>query len=388
MKKPNLTQRRNKYIREQQAKVRKFIIEAEKKGYMVSDKILEAVNAGPVKSKKQYDELKTRLNLRNVKKHTTYAIPTFKKQVSINGNYKYDVEQLVDKANHHIKTAISSGISYEQMEKIKSSPDASAEVADIVNDLIDEQRRGFKSADAQLVKSIWDIAVKLNSGSQPTGATANFSLESFYDEETGDWVEYQYDPNDVEQSMRDFYKAVRFKKVDDGLWHRVEQDILSHPQTNKELYEYYMKKASDRSFDTNQQNLFNRLGSNLGISGSAVRTLTDLMNTSEIWNIAKLGTYDSDQVLDNWEHIYVDLMQLEKVKGTVNTQIDELRRDIMNGANLNVKEIKDRTEKILKARGEEYKNNESFYYNKGASTRWFKRHKDQRRSGSKYKKKK
>ena len=352
------------------------------------DKILEAVNAGPVKSKKQYEEMKTRLNLRNVKKQTTYAIPTFKKQVNINGVYKYDTEQLVDKPNQHINRAISSGITYEQMERIKSSPDASKEVADIVNNLIDEQRQQFKTADAQLIKSVWDIAKKLNGGADPTTSTKKFVVDTIYDEKTGDWVPYQYDPNDIEQSMRDFYKAVKFKAVDDGLWNRVEQDIMSHPQTNPELYDYYMQKASDRSFNTNQQNLFNRLGNNLGMSGAAVRTLTDLMNTSEIWNIAKQGTYDSDQVLDNWEHIYVDLMQLEKMKGSVNTQVDDLRRDIMNGSNLNVKDIKDRTEKILKDRGQDYKNSESFYYNQGASSRWFKHHTKQRRSGSKYKKKK
>ena len=399
MKKLTVSQKRLKYIKEKQTMAKRYINDLAKKGYIVQDKaIINAIEKQFTKddltgkgSKKAYESMKSSLSLRNIKRHATYAIPHFRKQSLINDVYKYDNETLYDPATGDIKAVISSGISMEAKERIdKNSARGNKDVANILNDLLYEQRERFKTADAQLYKTIWKIAVKMNGDNDPQTSSSNFIIEPYYDEDKKDFVEYVYDPNDEEKSMKSFYQAVRFVNVDTRLWHDVESEILSHPQTNPDLYEYYKKKAQDRSFLTNQKNYFNRIGEKIGVSPETAQRLVDLMNTSEIWYIAMRGAYDSEQVLDNWEHIYSDMLAIEKADNPNQQLIDSLRSKIENkDSSLNVKEVTEETKKILKGNVDNYINKENYYYNEGASKRWFDTygHKDFRHSGSKYKRK-
>ena len=398
MKKVTITHQRAKSLGKEQAKAYRFMKKMEEEGYTLPKYIREAITySGDLRSKKKYEELKLVLKMSNLKSHVYYSAPYYSVQYDKQGRDKYENEKDVNE-NGFVETVQKDGvdvkkinvpiatvITKETYDKIKQKDEKA--MAEALNDLIFEQKYRFKTADADVTDTVWEIAKSMNGGVIPTTSTSDYEIDSYM--EDGVLKTYQYDPTiSEEQNKLAFYHAVKFNRVRAEDWESVEKNVMANPQTSQELYDLYMKRAHYRSSTTNEENLLKKYADKLNLPTTTTRKLLDLMHTSEMWHIASRGTYDSEQVLENWQHIYQDLALLEGVKGSVNTKIDELRRDITNDSkDLNVNELSKKTEEILKERGiNDYKNNMDSYYNKGAATRWFKKHK-QHRHGSKKKRK-
>lgn len=375
-----LKSKRTKYIRERQQAARKAIADLEKQGYVVTNKhIQDALNIKHVESKRQYESLKKMLTKEYISSKAVYGIKTYQKGITQTRDnitiYKPEDDvrrRLAQKVgNDWVFSERAGSISKQDWERVLAGSDRA--LAEIVNKLLKAQKDTGFEPDNQLVDAVWELKQK--------GAT--YVLQ----DKSGKFTSFK-ETGDRDEDKKTFYNLVHFSEVDTSLRNTVEQEIMAHPQTDPELYQIYLKNASERSFETNRYNLFKYQADKLDIPVEAVHLLTDLMNTSEVWNIAKQGCYDSDQVLSNWEHIYQDLMTLEGMpaSGETNRKIDELRRDIMNGGRgLDVQEIQRRTEDILRNNGMNYRNQMGSYYNKAAATKWFSKHKQYRKSGNHHK---
>ena len=115
------------------------------------------------------------------------------------------------------------------------------------------------------------------------------------------------------------------------------QQIIDSDWGSKEKHEASLKKAADSAYAKNVEDLLD-----VGVSGSTIDILKNLMNSSDMWHIIGdqygLGTkeYDSNQAKSDWEDLFMDIQILIDEKGYIpNNDLQKLLQMINNRDNYN-----------------------------------------------------
>lgn len=102
-------------------------------------------------------------------------------------------------------------------------------------------------------------------------------------------IDNEYDPT----KPYTLSQHIQFKQVTPTL----AKEIMKTPFANEAVYEAFEEAAAHRGYMKNVQKI-------TGLDPVQIDTLESVMNSSSAWTIAKRNAQDSNQVLENWTHLY------------------------------------------------------------------------------------
>ena len=149
-----------------------------------------------------------------------------------------------------------------------------------------------------------------------------------YDAKAGDSNQYfEIDPAYTGRDT-ELFQYIKFKYLPESpTIERYTEIILENKLSSPENYQKAQDEIHHKAFKTFTEK--NNLDT---LDGNKAQILYDIMNSSSAWNIAKQGTFESNQVAENWSILY---LYVQDVIENDSNLLDDIIQKIDNEEDIN-----------------------------------------------------
>lgn len=185
---------------------------------------------------------------------------------------------------------------------------------------------------ARRINDAFDFAKSKYGGSQAFARNLSVLLQQImgvgYDAKAGDSNEYFEISNDYTGNDTELFRYIKFKKLpESSKIDTLTNIMLSNDLASEEKYQQAQERIHQEAWKT-----FTSRNNLDVLDGKKAQVLYDIMNSSAAWHIAQQGTFESDQVAEEWLKLY------NHVSGVVDsnsTLLDDIVRMIDNEEDIN-----------------------------------------------------